>query len=104
MQLQRLGNQPEPEAIIQSIEVTGGHGVRIQVGDRTHVIVTRKADATGFMRSESLETDGQVATVDIAPDGTVLDAMAIGARKLRYNGRTLLDSEKSCNWSTDRVR
>ncbi len=93
MQIQRLEDQPNPEAAIESVEATGAHGIRVRVGDRTHLILSRKADAEGPIHGDGLETDGEVAAVEFGQDGSVLRAMAIGARRLRYNGQKLLDEE-----------
>jgi len=103
MQIRRLGEQADAEAIIERIEATGAHGLRIQVGDRTHLVLFRQADATGLLRGKRLETDGQIATVELGPNGSVLRALAIGAKKLSHNGQTLLDAHKPQNWSSDRT-
>jgi hypothetical protein len=99
MQIQRLAEQPEPEAVIERIEATGAHAIRIQVGDHTHLVLSRKGNASGLVRCDSLETDGQVAAVEIGHDGRLLGAMAVGARKLRYNGQTLLNVDTAQDWS-----
>ncbi|MHC4403797.1 MAG: DUF4962 domain-containing protein [Planctomycetota bacterium] len=101
MQIRRLGDQPEPEAVIESTEATGAHGVRIRVGDRTHLVLSRKGGANGLLRCDGLETDGQVAAVEFGHDGSILRAMAVGARKLRYKGQTLLDADKPQDWARD---
>jgi hypothetical protein len=101
MQIQRLAEQPEPEAVIEAIEATGAHGVRIRIGDRTHLILSRKGDTDGLLLGDDLETDGQIAAVEIGPDGRVLRTMAIGAKKLRYKGQMLLDTERPQNWASD---
>ncbi len=101
MQIQRLGEQPEPEATIEPIEVAGGHGVRIRVGDRTHLILSRKAGADGPLRGGDLETDGQAAAVEFAQDGNLVRAMVVGAKKLLYHERALLDADKPQDWSSD---
>lgn len=104
MQIQRLGEQPEPEAAIEPIEATNAHGLRIRVGDRTHLVLLRKANANGLLRGDGLETDGQAATAEVGPNGSVLRAMAIGARKLSYHGQTLLDADQPQDWSSDPAR
>ncbi len=101
MQIQRLGEQPEPEATIEPVEATGAHVVRIRVGDRTHLVLSRKGDVNGLLRCGGLETDGQVAAVEVGQDGSILRAMAVGSRKLRYNGQTLLDADEPQDWSSD---
>lgn len=98
MQIQRLGEQPEPQAMIEAIEATGAHCVRIRTGGRTHLILSRN----GLLCCGGLETDGQAAAVEVGPDGGILRAMAVGARKLRYNGQTLLDADEPQDWSSDR--
>jgi len=103
MQIQRLGEQPDAKAILEPIEATGAHGLRIRVGDHTHLILFRQANATGPLRGDGLETDGQVATVELGPDGHVLRAMAIGARKLGHHGQSLLDVDQPRDWSSDRT-
>ncbi len=102
MQIQRLGEQPEPEATIEPIEASGAHGLRIRVGDRTHLVLSRKGGADGLLRGGGMETDGQIAAVEFAHDGSIVRAMAAGAKKLQYNGRTLLDAGKPQDWSSDR--
>jgi hypothetical protein len=99
MQIQRLGERPEPEAAIEPVDAAGAHGLRIRVGDRTHLVLLRKADAQGLLRGGGLETDGQAAAVEFAHDGSVVRAMAVAAGKLRYNSRTLLDADKPQDWS-----
>ena len=104
MQIQRLGDQPEPEAVIESIEATGAHGVRIRVGNRTHLVLSRKGDVDELLRYDGLETDGQIAAVEIGRDGSILRAMAVGATKLRYKGQTLLDADEPQDWARDETR
>jgi hypothetical protein len=104
MQIQRLSDQPEPEAMIETTEATGAHGLRIRAGNRSHLVLVRMGNADGSLRGGGLETDGQVAAVEVGPDGSVLRAMAIGARRLCYNGQTLLDAETQQGWSSDRAK
>lgn len=101
MQIQRLAATSEPEATIEAIEADGAHGLRFRVGGRTHLVLIRKGDVEGLLRGGGLETDGQVAAVELGPDGTVLRAMAIGARKLLCDNQTLLDASTIQNWATD---
>ncbi len=101
MQIQRLGEQPESEAVIDPIDATGAHGLRIRVGDHTHLVLMRKVNASGVLQGDGLETDGQVAAVELGPDGSVLRALAIGARKLSFHHRTLLDADKPQDWASD---
>ena len=102
MQIQRLGEQPDPEATIEPIEASGARGLRIEAGDRTHLVLFRQPRADGPLRGKGLETDGQVAAVELGPDGRVLRAMAIGATKLRCHDRMLLDADRPQDWSSDR--
>jgi hypothetical protein len=102
MQIQRLGEQPEPEATLESLDAVGAHGLRIRVGNRTHLVLSRKGGVKELLRGGGLETDGQVAAVECAPDGRVLRALAVGARQLRYNGHALLGTDKPQDWSSDR--
>jgi hypothetical protein len=104
MQIQRLDEQPDAEAVIEPIEATGAHGIRIRVGDRTHLILSRKGSTDGPLRCDGLETDGQVAAVELGKDGSILRAMAIGARKLRYKGEVLLDAGARQDWAKDEAR
>jgi len=101
VQIQRLGEQPEPKATIEPIEAAGGRGVCIRVGDRTHLILFRKAGADGLLRGGGLETDGQTAAVEFAQDGNLARAMVVGAKRLLYHGRALLDADKPQDWSSD---
>ncbi len=98
MQIQRLNEQSDPEATIESVEAIGAHGVRILIGDRTHLVLFRKANADGLLRCDGLETDGQVAALERGRDGTVLLAMVIGARKVRYKDEVLLDAATPQDW------
>ena len=98
MQIQRLGDHAEPEAMIEEIEATGAHAVRIQVGDRIHLILSRKGNAQGPIRCDGLETDGELAAVEVTQDGRVVRAIAVGARKLQYKDRTLLDAAAPQDW------
>ncbi len=99
MQIQRLGEEPDAEALIEPVEATGAHGICIRVGDRTHLVLSRKASADGLLRCDRLETDAEVAAVEMAGDGTVLRAVAIGATKLHCNGQTLLDADTPQDWA-----
>ncbi len=103
MQIQRLGDQVEPEAVFEPIESTAAHGLRIRAGTRTHLILCREADAEGLLRGGGVESDGEVATVEVGPGGIVLRAMAIGAHKLSYNGKTLLNADQPLDWSSDQI-
>ncbi|NLS94931.1 MAG: DUF4962 domain-containing protein [Planctomycetaceae bacterium] len=104
MQIQRLDEQPEPEALIEPLEATGGYGVRVQVGDQIHLILLREANAEGPLRCDSMETDGEVAAVEAGKDGKNLRAMAIGACKLRYKGEVLLDAGAPQDWARGGAR
>jgi hypothetical protein len=101
MQIQRLHEQRDPEAIIEPITATGAYGLRIQVGDRTHLVLLRQASIHRPLRGDGLETDGQAATVELDPNGRVLRALAIGAKTLCYHGQTLLDTDQPKDWSSD---
>jgi hypothetical protein len=102
MQIQRVSDQVEPEAMIEPTEATAAHGLRIRAGNRTHLVLFRKGNADAILQGGGLETDGQVAAVEIGPDESIVRAIAIGARKLRFNGQTLLDADKPQDWSSDR--
>jgi hypothetical protein len=102
MQIQRLGEQPDPEAVIEPVEATDAHGIRIQVGGHTHLVLTREGSTEGPLRCDSLETDGQLAAVELASDRTILRAMAIGATKLRCDGQMLLDVDIPQDWAKER--
>ncbi|MDD4267701.1 MAG: DUF4962 domain-containing protein [Pirellulaceae bacterium] len=103
MQIQRLGDQVEPEAVCEPIEATAAHGLRIRAGTGSHLILCREADAEGLLRGGGVESDGEVAAVEVGPGGIVLRAMAIAARKLSHNGRMLLDADQPLDWSSDRI-
>jgi hypothetical protein len=104
MQIQRLAAPAEAEATIEAVEATGAHGVRLRRDDRTHLILLRRADAEGPLRGDGLETDGEAAAVEIGPDGSLVRAMAIGARRLDYHGRTLVDAPSPADWSSETPR
>ncbi|NLF71764.1 MAG: DUF4962 domain-containing protein [Candidatus Anammoximicrobium sp.] len=103
MQIQRLGDQPEPPAVIERLDAANAHCVGVRVGERTHLVLSRKAGADGLLRGGGLETDGQVAAVESGPDGSIVRAIAVGAKRLQYQGRTLLEADKPQNWSSDRA-
>ncbi|NQT11692.1 MAG: hypothetical protein HQ582_03015, partial [Planctomycetes bacterium] len=65
-----------------------------------HCVVFRKRGATGPIRCRGLETDGEVAAVQLADDDTVAAAFAAGATFLRYNGQELFTSAQPENWAT----
>jgi hypothetical protein len=102
MQIRRANDQVDPEAMIEPTEASAAHGLRIRAGNRTHLVLFRKGNADTFLQGGGLETDGQVATVEFGPDENIVRAMAVGARKLRFNGQTLLDADKPQDWSSDR--
>lgn len=83
----------DPEAAIEALKTVGAYGVQFKSGDHTHLILSRKRDATGPLSGGGLETDGEVAAVETGDDGRLLHAMAIGARRLCYNGVTQLDED-----------
>ena len=97
MQVQRLGI--EPEAQIEPAAAQNAYGIRVQTGDRTHLIMSRKADAQGVMQCDGLESDGEVATIELATDGTIKRAFAAKATFLRYKGKTIFEGEES-NWAS----
>ena len=99
MQIRRLGAEPEPEARIESLEAVAAHGIQIRCGDRTHIILLRTGSAQGAMSATGLQTDGQVAAIELDPDGKVLRAMAIGARTFHYRDQNLLDEDTPQNWA-----
>lgn len=101
MQIQRLGEQAEPEATIEPLDAAGAHALRIRAGDRTHLVLLRKGDRPGLLRCGALETDGHVAAVELARDGSVLRAMAIAARRLQFNDQMLLRARTPQDWSSD---
>ena len=102
MQIRRVNDQVDPEAMIEPTEASAAHGLRIRAGNRTHLVLFRKGNADTLLQGGGLETDGQVATVEFGPDENIVRAMAVGARKLRFNGQTLLDADKPQDWSSDR--
>jgi hypothetical protein len=99
MQIQRLGENSQPQAKMDRIDGEGAHAVRLQYGDRTHFVISRNRDVAGTIQSEGLETDGQSAAIEMAADGTVLRAMASDARYLRYKGRLLFEENEPTNWA-----
>ncbi len=89
MQIQRLGESAEPSAVIESIQAENAHGVSLNRGDATHLVLFRKHAAKGPIRAGQLVSDGDVAAVELTADGQVKRAMAIGATYLRHAGEDL---------------
>lgn len=97
MQIQRLGANAQPRTAMERTDANGAHAVRLRCRDRTHLILSRSHDAEGTIRSEDLETDGQLAAIEMADDGTILRAMAANAKFLRYKGQVLLEEAEPTN-------
>lgn len=100
MQIQRTGANAQPQAKMDQLDADGAYAVRLQCGDRTHVILSRSRDAEGTIRSVDLESDGQLAAIELAADGTILRAMATDARFLQYKGQVLFEGAEPTNWAT----
>ncbi|MEW6355531.1 MAG: DUF4962 domain-containing protein [Planctomycetota bacterium] len=99
MQVQRLGAEAEPEAAFETAQGENCHAVRIQCGDRTHVILLRKRGAEGPMKADDLECDGEAAAIEVDGAGTLKRSFAASASFLRWQGKEIVAGEKS-NWST----
>jgi hypothetical protein len=99
MQIQRLVAGGQPQAQMDRLDADNAHAVRLQCDGKTHLIISRKHGAEGVVGCEGLDTDGQLAAVELAADGTVLRAMAIDARFLRCNGKKLFEETKPTNWA-----
>lgn len=99
MQIQRLGANAQPPATMDRLDADGTHAVRVQCGDRTHLILSRSHGTEGTIRTADVETDGQLAAIELAADGTILRAMAADARFLRYKGQMLFEEAKPTNWT-----
>jgi hypothetical protein len=100
MQIQRLGD--EAEAVLEPFEAKAAHGIRIRAGNRMHLVLFRRGDSDGLLRGEGLETDGQVAAIEVGSDGSIYRACAIAAKRLSYDGQPLLSVERHRDWSSDR--
>ena len=100
MQIQRLGANSQPTAKMVRAAADGARAARLQIGDRTHLVVSRSDAADGPVRCAGLETDGQAAAIELAGDGTMLRAVAVNATFLRYDGRLLFDADAPANWAT----
>ncbi len=96
IQIQRLGDDAEPAAKIDRIEAIGVHAVQLTCGDRRHLAVFRQGVSLpvpgGTIKCSGLETDGEVAAIEVDGDGNVKRCMAIKATFLRWQGKTLLKS------------
>ena len=96
MQIQRLGDDVEPAAKIERVEATGAHAVQLTCGDRRHLALFRKDASQSkpgmVLKCSGLETDGNVAAIEIDGDGNVKRCMAIQATFLRWQAKTLLRS------------
>ena len=86
--------------VIERIDTTSAHGVRIRTGSRTHWVLSRRSNAEGLLRCNGLETDGNMAAAEVEHDGTIRRALAIEASMLRCHGQTLLDVAQPQNWSS----
>jgi hypothetical protein len=92
MQIERLGDKPEPEARIEPQAAENAWAVRFQCGDATHLVLFRKRDAVGPLSCHGLTTDGDVAAVELAADGKIRHAFVSHATFLRYGKETLFQS------------
>ncbi|NOZ20303.1 MAG: DUF4962 domain-containing protein, partial [Planctomycetes bacterium] len=99
MQIQRLGAEAEPEARFEKIEGENCHAVRLECGDRTHLVLLRKRGAEGVLKADGLESDGEAAAIEIDASGNIRRSLAIKATFLRFKGKAIVEGEKS-NWST----
>jgi hypothetical protein len=92
MQIQRLGQAAQPVATMESNPAQNGQGLQFRDGGATHYAVLRRPDATGPLRIANLETDGQLAAIELGPNGQPRRAIAVQATYLKWNGKKLLDS------------
>lgn len=94
MQIQRLGDRPDPVATIEPVPADSAHAARITVGDRTHLVLFRKADAGLPMRCGTIESDGTCAALEFDPAGRPRAAVAIGATVLSVDGRPIIRTKQ----------
>ncbi len=92
MQVQRLGEIETPRARIEPLPCEQGHAVRLTVGDAAHLVASRAIGAKRVLRAGKLETDGDMAAIEVSRDGRVRRCFAARATFLRYAGKTLLRS------------
>jgi hypothetical protein len=103
MQVQRFGKAAQPAATMEPLAAENAYGLTIKLGDNTHTVLLRKRGATGLLKGAGLETDGQVAAIDLASDGQVRRAFMHDATFVRYNGKTVMQSPKPASQAIPEV-
>ncbi len=95
MQIQRLGGSAQPAAQMERVEAAAAQGVQITRGDRRHLALFRKqATSSGTtLKCNGLESDGDVAAIEVDGRGNVKRCFAANATVLRWRGKVLLKSE-----------
>ena len=88
-----------PDAAISGEEMANGFVVRIACGDARHVVLLRKAGDVGAMASDGVETDGEVAAVELDAAGKVVRAFLAQGTRLASGGEVLHASDETGDWS-----
>lgn len=97
MQVQRLGEKQEPEAVLEPVACEQGHAARIQVAGRTHFLLFRRGESQEPLRAADLETDGACAAIELSADGQALRAFLGSGTYLRWRQQDLVrNSVKGC--------
>lgn len=91
MQIQRLGKASQPAATIETAPAERGAGIKLRCGSTTHYVVLRQSDASAI-RAGRLETDGQLAAVELGADGAPRRAIAVQATYASWDGKRVLES------------
>jgi hypothetical protein len=92
MQVQRLGEVAQPVASMEIVAAENADAVRLKLGSNLHVILFRKRNAAEVMKGCGVESDGQVAAVELSPDGKVQRAFMQNATFLRFNGQPVIEN------------
>ena len=99
MQIQRRGEQPEPQAVIESVAAQNAAGIRITCGAARHLVLLRRPGREGPMSAEGFCSDGEAAAVETAANGQRARAFTYAARRLAWREQVLFTSREPAAWS-----
>ncbi len=90
MEVRRAGEGAGRNSNMRGFENDAARGCELRAPYGTYFVLLRKPGVRSrILKAEGLETDGEVAAVLLAPDGTPADALAVQATFLRFRGRFL---------------
>ena len=81
-------------AAVEPFQAQNAFGLRVSEAERSHLILSRRRDATGELSGADLFTDGEVASVGVDAQGAVQAAFVAAGRVLRHKGSTLLAADR----------